>query len=84
MAACEQPVAASQSSTGWVDLRRSSGLKERIPQSPTLAMSSVAEACNPTNATRSAETTVGSSSWTCGSPVGIGPELHAERRLKPP
>jgi len=63
----EQPVPASQASTGWLDLRRSSGLKEPMPQWVTLAMSSLAQACNPTNATRSAATMAGSSSWTSGS-----------------
>jgi hypothetical protein len=53
MATREQPVAASQSSSGWVASRRSSGLKERMPHWATLAMSSLAQACSPTNATRS-------------------------------
>jgi hypothetical protein len=41
------------------------------PQSATLAMSSVAKACSPTNPTRSAETMAASSSWTCGSPCPV-------------
>ena len=32
-----QPVAASQSSTGWLEWRRSSGLNERMPRSAILA-----------------------------------------------
>jgi hypothetical protein len=47
---CGQPVA-----------RRPSGLKARMPQWARLAMSSLAQACSPTNATRSGATVAGSS-----------------------
>ena len=40
MATREQPVPASQSSSGWVVARRPSGLKARMPKWATLAMSS--------------------------------------------
>jgi hypothetical protein len=47
------------------------GLKEPMPQWATLAMSSSAQACNPTNATRSAETVAGSSCCTSGGPWSV-------------
>jgi hypothetical protein len=71
MATRAQPVLASQSPSGWVVSRRSSGLKERMPQWPTLAMSSLAQACNPTKATRSGATVAGSSAWTSGWPCPV-------------
>ena len=71
MATREQPVPASQSSSGWVASRSSSGLKARIPHWATLAMSSSAQACNPTKATRPGETVAGSSACTSGSPCPV-------------
>ena len=50
----EQPVAASQSSSGPLELRSWLGLNDSIPHPATLVMSSSAQACSPARATRPA------------------------------
>lgn len=47
-------MAASQSRTGRVEARRSSGAKDWIPHEATLGKSSSVHSCSPTRATRSA------------------------------
>jgi hypothetical protein len=59
--------------------RRSSGLNEGMPPWATLAMSSLAQACNPTNATRFGVAVAGSSSWTSGSPCPVNAAPTADR-----